>query len=65
MYIFEFSPLLIVQYFLFNTYNNNTKLHTIKENHRQEKDDEEAAATATAATGEGKDCVGINDMKLM
>ena len=44
-------------------FNNNTRLPTTKENHRQEEDDEdddEAAATvtATAATGEGNDCVG-------
>ena len=29
------------------------------------KSDDEEAATATSATREGKDCVGVNDMKLM
>ena len=45
--------------YLFNTFNNNTRLPTKKENHRHKEDDEEDDER------EGKDCVGINDMKLM
>ena len=40
-------------------YKDNTKLHTIKEYHRQEEDDKEAATViATVATGEGNNYVG-------
>ena len=38
-------------------------MHYIKQQEEDDKEDEEK--TATAATGEGKDCVGINDIKLM
>ena len=46
------------------TVKHNKITHQKRQEEDDKKDDKEAA-TATPSTVEGKDCVGINDMKLM